>query len=93
MCNLWFFRILRVVTILFFVIEMTAQQLIPMPREIRADTTCRFHLRQVDAKVNPRLKLPDEGYMLVINNSIATLRARTERGLVGTCYPSSIRRK
>ena len=57
--------------------SVAAQQLIPMPREMKADTSRRIHLKQVDAQVNPRLQLPDEGYTLVVSGSKAILRART----------------
>lgn len=62
--------------------SVAAQQLIPMPREMKADTSRRIHLKQVDAQVNPRLQLPDEGYTLVVSGSKAILRARTPQGLV-----------
>lgn len=34
--------------------SVAAQQLIPMPREMKADTSRRIHLKQLDAQVNPR---------------------------------------
>ena len=59
-----------------------AQNLIPMPREISADTTKHIRLTAIDAKVNPRLHLPAEGYTLTISGSKAVLRAKDARGLV-----------
>lgn len=76
---------LRTIGVLFMAFVAggsAAQQLIPMPREMRCDTTRRLRVTAVDAKVNTRLHLPAEGYTLDISGSKATLRACDSRGLV-----------
>lgn len=76
---------LRTIGVLFMAFVAggsAAQQLIPMPREMRCDTTRRIRVTAVDAKLNTRLHLPAEGYTLDISGSKATLRARDSRGLV-----------
>ena len=76
---------LRTIGVLFMAFVAggsAAQQLIPMPREMRCDTTRRLRVTAVDAKVNTSLPLPAEGYTLDISGSKATLRARDSRGLV-----------
>lgn len=62
--------------------EMAAQQLIPQPKEMTVRADGKVTLQHVDAKVNPQLKLPDEGYTIDIKGTTAVVRAKTEQGLV-----------
>ena len=59
-----------------------AQQLVPAPKEMKIIGTEKVSVKTVDAKVDARLRLPDEGYTLDIKGSTAVLRAKTARGLV-----------
>ena len=59
-----------------------AQELIPTPVEISYKGKKRVKIENVDAKVDPSLNLPQEGYTLEIKGTTALLRAKTAQGLV-----------
>lgn len=75
-------RVVMCIVALCLVGGVSAQRLIPMPRQMRADTTRRVDVRRVDARIDRSLRLPDEGYTLRVGRSGATIRARDSRGLV-----------
>lgn len=56
--------------------------IIPAPKEIRTLKSGTVALKSIDAKVNPRAKLPAEGYTIEIRGSKAVVRAKTAQGLV-----------
>ncbi|MDD6472992.1 MAG: family 20 glycosylhydrolase [Bacteroidales bacterium] len=59
-----------------------AQQLIPTPKSLVYKSQRKSKITTVDAKVDTRLSLPEEGYTLDIRGSKAVLRATTAQGLV-----------
>ncbi|MBR1961411.1 MAG: family 20 glycosylhydrolase [Alistipes sp.] len=61
---------------------LSAQELIPTPVEISYKGKKRVKIENVDAKVEPSLDLPQEGYTLEIKGTTALLRAKTAQGLV-----------
>lgn len=68
--------------LLFALNTAVAQHLIPTPKSMTYKSNKTFEITTVDAKVNPRLSLPDEGYTLEIKRQKAILRAKTSQGLV-----------
>ena len=75
-------RINFLVVLCFAVLTCAAQHLIPAPKSISYRSKQKVEVTKVNAKVNRHLSLPDEGYTLVIKGNKATLRAKTEQGLV-----------
>lgn len=59
-----------------------SQDLIPAPRTVRIDSEKRVAVKTVDAEIDPRAGLPEEGYTLEIDGSRAVIRASDRRGLV-----------
>lgn len=60
----------------------TAQQLIPEPQQMKVKKGASVTVTKIDAKVNPGLNLPKEGYTLTITPAKAVLRAKTPQGLI-----------
>ena len=59
-----------------------SQVVIPTPVEMVYKSNKKVQITRVDAAVDASLKLPEEGYTLEIKGSTATLRAKTEQGLI-----------
>lgn len=68
--------------LLLLALPLSAQQLIPQPREMTVRSQEKVSVRKVDARVDTRLSLPDEGYTLEVKGSTVRLRAKTAQGLV-----------
>lgn len=68
--------------LILVVLTTTAQQLIPEPQQMKVNKGAPITVTKIDAKVNPGLKLPEEGYTLTITPTKAVLRAKTPQGLI-----------
>ena len=68
--------------LLLLALPLSAQQLIPQPREMTVRSQEKVSVRKVDARVDKRSSLPDEGYTLEVKGTTVRLRAKTAQGMV-----------
>ena len=61
---------------------MWAQMIIPAPKEMKVERDGRVKVTAVQERIDPRMKLPNEGYTLRVRGAKALIRAKDERGLV-----------
>lgn len=74
-------RVCLILTAMCF-IPAGAYNIIPAPVEIRSAGNGMVNLKKTDARVDKSLKMPNEGYTLVIKGQTAVLRGKTPQALV-----------